>query len=94
MQNILQRFLATRQLADILALLGDSATARSISGIPEAATEAPATGTLNEAVSALEKRLIRDTLARTNNNKSETARRLHITRRTLRLKMQKYQLGG
>ena len=94
LQNILHRFLATRQLADILALLGGSSVVRSIAGVPEAATETSATGTLDEAVSALEKRLIRDTLARTNNNKSETARRLHITRRTLRLKMQKYQLNG
>ncbi len=91
LQNILHRYLATHQLADILALLGSSNRTRS--RLPESAATSADT-TLDDAVSTLEKRMIRDMLAATRNNKSETARRLHITRRTLRLKIKKYELDG
>ena len=90
LQNILQRFLATRQLPDILALLGGNPSRRAIFGH----TTIPSQTTLDAAVSALEERLIRDTLVATGNNKSEAARRLHITRRTLHLKIKKYHLDA
>lgn len=90
LQNVLQRFLATQNLPAILRLLGKSGISRTVSEVSELAPNIP----LAEAVSALEKQMIRETLAQTNNKKSETARRLHITRRTLRLKIQKYQLDA
>jgi hydrogenase-4 transcriptional activator len=49
-------------------------------------------GTLEEAVSELEKRMIREAMRRHNNNISRVARELGLTRRGLYLKLGRYQL--
>jgi hydrogenase-4 transcriptional activator len=49
-------------------------------------------GTLEEAVSELEKRMIRQAMRRHNNNISRVARELGLTRRGLYLKLGRYQL--
>ncbi|MEW6220444.1 MAG: sigma-54 dependent transcriptional regulator [Thermodesulfobacteriota bacterium] len=56
--------------------------------LPAAATSSPPTS-LEEA----ERQVILRTLAESGGNKSETARRLHITRRTLHAKLRKYGPG-
>ena len=49
-------------------------------------------GTLEEAVSELEKRMIREAMRRHNNNISRVARELGLTRRGLYLKLGRYQM--
>jgi transcriptional regulator with GAF, ATPase, and Fis domain len=59
-----------------------------------AAEEAPADGLpLEAAIEQLERRLIREALARAGGNRSEAARRLGISRNGLALKMQRLGLG-
>ncbi len=48
----------------------------------------------NVPLEEMEKRTILETLHTVNGNKSEAARRLGITRKTLRAKLEKYQVGG
>jgi DNA-binding NtrC family response regulator len=84
-------------LAFILAPLGRAGDGHGQPGqaaltVDALADDAPTTAALDDAVSAPEQRLIRATLAAAGGNKSETARRLGITRRTLRLKIHKYRL--
>jgi two-component system response regulator HydG len=72
--------------ADDLSLLMADTAAAETSGqisLPE-----------NVPLEEMEKRTILETLHTVNGNKSEAARRLGITRKTLRAKLEKYQVGG
>ena len=62
-------------------------------GVP-AAAEAPAPATLEEAVEALEARLIHETLSACGGNVSEAARRLGVRSNTLHYKMRRYGLNA
>ena len=70
---------------DLSLLMADTAVAETIGQIslPE-----------NVPLEEMEKRTILETLHAVNGNKSEAARRLGITRKTLRAKLEKYQVGG
>jgi DNA-binding NtrC family response regulator len=65
-------------------------TGPASSGSPAASRIEP--GTLQDAVDLLERQMISATLERTGGNISETARVLGLTRRGLRLKMQRLGL--
>jgi two-component system C4-dicarboxylate transport response regulator DctD len=81
LQNALQRFLATNQLS-----LPDDVAGEA----PECA-ENPADGRdLNAAVEAVERRMIRQSLQKTQWHRGKAADMLNIPRRTLQRKMVKY----
>ena len=89
LQNVLQRYLVTRDPATVLPLLGAAAAApprhtASIENLPP---------TLPEAIKALEKRMITQMLAQTENRIGKTAEKLGMPLRTLQYKIKKYQLN-
>jgi two-component system NtrC family response regulator len=72
---------AAAVLAEPAQLVLDEATLRFAAGEPALAAPAVAeTGSLHEAVAALEARMISATLARCNGNQSEAARQLGLSR--------------
>lgn len=89
LQNVLQRYLVTRDLAAVRPLLGAAAAAPR--HIPTPVDNLPPT--LPEAIKALEKRMITQMLAQTENRIGKTAERLGMPLRTLQYKIKKYQLN-
>jgi transcriptional regulator with PAS, ATPase and Fis domain len=86
LQNVLQRYLVTRDSGAVLALLGTHTASRAVSY----AENLPPT--LPEAVQTLEKRMITHTLTQTQNRIGKTAEKLGMPVRTLQYKIKKYQL--
>lgn len=90
LQNILQRYLVTRNLEAVLPLLGATASPRA--AVPFLFHSEHFPYTLPEAVQTLEKRMITYTLAQTDNRIGKTAEKLGMPLRTLQYKIKKYQL--
>ncbi len=89
LQNILHRYLATQNLASVLALISDSQGSRS-PGIPQ--TAPVARPSLADMVQTLEKRVIAEVLAHNRYRVEPTARELQIQLRTLYRKIKQYDL--
>ena len=87
LQNVVQRYLVTRDPRAVLSLLGASSVSRDTS----LAENLPPT--LPEAVRALEKRMITHMLGQTQHRIGKTAKQLGMPVRTLQYKIKKYQLG-
>ncbi|GAK60693.1 PAS modulated sigma54 specific transcriptional regulator, Fis family [Candidatus Vecturithrix granuli] len=90
LQNVLQRYLVTRNLEAVLPLLGVAASPRAAT--PFLLHPEPLPSTLPEAVQLLEKRMITHTLAQTEHRIGKTAEKLGMPLRTLQYKIKKYQL--
>ncbi len=88
LQNVLQRYLVTRDLKSVLPLLGVAGQSRSVSPLKEDSEVM----TLPEAVEALEKAMIRDALQRYRYHKTNSAKILGVSLRALHYKIKKYQL--
>ncbi len=88
LQNVLQRYLVTRDLHAVLSLLGASVSPRTISH----AENLPPT--LPEAVQTLEQRMIAQMLAHTQHRIGKTAEKLGMPVRTLQYKIKKYHLDS
>jgi PAS domain S-box-containing protein len=88
LQNVLQRYLVTRDSTAVLSLLGaaSSPSRRAVSYTENLPL------TLPEAIKTLEKRMITHTLAQTDNRIGKTAEKLGMPLRTLQYKIKKYQL--
>ena len=89
LQNVLQRYLATRDLHGILAFLGVAAQARTLS-LSENLT---GNLTLPEAVQHLEKEMIENALKQTRHHVVNTAELLGIPRSSLYRKLKHYGLS-
>ena len=87
LQNVLQRYLVTRDPNAVLPLLGATSSPSHAVSYTE---NLPLT--LPEAVKTLEKRMITHTLAQTHNRIGKTAEKLGMPVRTLQYKIKKYQL--
>jgi PAS domain S-box-containing protein len=87
LQNVLQRYLVTRDLESVLPLLGASENARTTVSCAENLPP-----TLPEAVRVLEKRMITRMLTQTRHRIGKTAEQLGMPVRTLQYKIKKYQL--
>jgi len=90
LQNVLQRYLVTNELAPALKLLGTSLDRRS--ALASAQSPLPEGLTLSEAVKAFEKQMIAHLLAQYNNHTGKVAEMLGITRRALQYKIKAYEL--
>jgi transcriptional regulator with PAS, ATPase and Fis domain len=88
LQNVLHRYLVTRDLDTVLPLLGTAGSFRTVA--PPYAEDLPPT--LPEAVRTLEKRMITHMLAQTSYRIGKTAEQLGMPMRTLQYKIKKYQL--
>ena len=88
LQNILQRYLATQDLASVLSLMS-VARKRAATDIPIAETERQ---TLSEIIQTVEKRVISESLARHDYHVEAVAEQLHINARTLYRKIKQYNL--
>ncbi|MCP4405075.1 MAG: PAS domain S-box protein [bacterium] len=82
LDNVLQRYLATDDLASVISLISGSRQAYSVPDVPKSAEIS-----LPEAVKAFEKQMIADMLARMHYHKTKSARMLGIPRRTLHHKI-------
>jgi PAS domain S-box-containing protein len=88
LQNVLQRYLATRDSEAILSLLGQLAEAYSVAD----GKIDPKGMTLVEVMQTLEKLIIADMLAQNGHRTGKTARQLGINQRTLQKKIKHYRL--
>ncbi len=90
LENIIERAVVLHRGGDI----GIGQLPREVRGASGAVpVDESAIGPLNEAVAALERRLIDAALARTGGNKAAAARQLEVSERTLWYKLRKYGLG-
>ena len=87
LQNVVQRYLVTRDPRAVLSLLGASSPSCDLSLMEDLPS------TLPEAVQTLEKRMITHMLSQTQNRIGKTAKQLGMPVRTLQYKIKKYQLG-
>ncbi|PID58250.1 hypothetical protein CSB45_04060 [candidate division KSB3 bacterium] len=87
LQNVVQRYLVTRNTHDVLSLLGAASALHQTSY----AEDLP--HTLPEAVRTLEKRMITQMLRQTQHRIGKTAEQLGMPVRTLQYKIKKYQLS-
>lgn len=94
LQNVLQRYLATRDLASVLALM--SIPPRRAAGavtLPAGDEHLPQDGQpLNDIIRDVERRVIADALARHEYNVEAAARQLALNPRTLYRKIKQYNL--
>lgn len=88
LQNVLQRYLATRDLSFVLALLDTSPQNRMVAPPPDIAAQL----SLPDAVKAFEKQRIADIFALTRGDARKAAEILNIPLRTLYHKLKLYQI--
>jgi PAS domain S-box-containing protein len=86
LQSVLQRYLISYDLNEVLTLLGTTSRALSPS------KKDPAMRSLPDAVNAFEKQMIAETLAQTDYRVIKTAEKLGVSRRTLHNKLKKYRI--
>lgn len=88
LQNVLQRYLVTRDLASVLALIAAPVNIRALSEIPVEPDGIQLPAVLHD----VERQIIADMLAQNFHRTSITARKLGIPLRTLQRKIKQYRL--